>query len=50
MLLETLYHIGFGLQQKYLAGWSSEQILTHFQSCFELLWRGLTPAGGDEHA
>ncbi len=50
VLLETLNHIGFGLQQKYLAGWSSEQILTHFQSCFELLWRGLKPAGGDEHA
>lgn len=49
VLLETLNYIGFGLQQKYLAGWSSEQILNHFRSCFELLWRGLAPAGGDEH-
>lgn len=48
-LLETLNYIGFGLQKQYLAGWSRDDILTHFRRCFDLIWQGLAPAGGERH-
>lgn len=48
-LLEVLNYIGYGLQQQYLAGWTSEQILAHFQRCFDLIMQGLAPAGGERH-
>lgn len=48
-VFELLTFIGYGFQQHYLAGWRSQQILEHFQRCFDLIMQGLALPKGDCH-